>query len=81
MNEKEKREMKNSFAAGCLAVFILLVIPWSAYSQDNKQAPRLALQETEFDFGEVKEGSTITHDFIILNKGDVFLEISKVSAG
>ena len=65
----------------CLAVFIVFFISWSAYSQDNKQAPNLALPETEFDFGEVKEGSTITHDFVILNKGDSILEINKVESG
>ena len=71
--------MKNLISAGCLAVFILLVIPWSAYSQDNKQAPRLVLPEKEFDFGGVKEGSKITHDFVVLNKGEAVLEIREVS--
>jgi hypothetical protein len=71
--------MKTSFAAGCLAVFMLFIIPWSAYSQDNKQIPCLVLPEKEFDFGGVKEGSKITHDFVVLNKGEAVLEIREVS--
>jgi len=73
--------MKSSFYACCIAVFVLLVVPWSAYTQDNKQGPRLALLEKEFNFGEVGEGSKITHDFVVLNQGDAPLEIKKVSTG
>ena len=73
--------MKNPIVTCCLAVFILFVIPWSTYSQNSKQGPRLALPEKEFDFGEVNEGSTIRHDFIVLNKGDSPLIIREVKPG
>ncbi len=72
--------MKKTFVAGCLAVLIL-VIPWGAYSQDNEKDPSPALTEKEFDAGKVMEGSMITHDFMVLNKGDASLEIRRIAAG
>ncbi|UCF82545.1 MAG: DUF1573 domain-containing protein [Desulfobacteraceae bacterium] len=73
--------MKNPVATGCLILFILLFMPWSAYPQAATQGPRLVLQEREFDFGKVKEGSRITHEFTVQNKGSAPLEIKKVSPG
>ena len=73
--------MKNSTATGCLILFVLLIMPWSAYPQAAKQGPSLILQERKFDFGKVKEGSLITHAFTVQNKGNATLEIKKVSPG
>ena len=73
--------MKNSVATGCMILFILLFMPWSAYPQAAEQGPHLVLQEKEFDFGKVKEGSRITHAFTVQNKGNATLEIKKVSPG
>jgi hypothetical protein len=72
--------MKKIFIAGCLAVLIL-VVPWDAHSQDSKEGPSLALTEKEFDAGEVMEGNMISHDFMVLNKGDAPLEIRRIAAG
>jgi hypothetical protein len=44
-----------------------------------KEGPHLILQEQEFDFGKVREGSRITHIFTVLNQGDGTLEIRKIS--
>jgi hypothetical protein len=73
--------MENLFFTGCIIILIQLFVPWSANSQGNRQVPGLALQEIEFDFGQVAEGSKITHDFVVLNQGDGYLEISKVEPG
>ena len=73
--------MKNSAATGCLILFILLIMPWAAYIQSAKLGPSLILQEREFDFGKVKEGSLITHAFTVQNEGNMTLEIMKVSPG
>lgn len=43
-----------------------------------KEGPRLQLGETTFDFGEVKEGSTVSHDFIVENIGNADLKIEQV---
>jgi len=73
--------MKNAVIKLFLAIIILLATSWYAYPQDIKQGPLMVLQEGEFDFGQVKEGSSITHDFIVTNLGDETLEIKKVSPG
>ena len=44
----------------------------------TKGTPAAVVTETEFDFGEVKEGNDYVHDFRIANKGDAVLEIIKV---
>jgi hypothetical protein len=80
MDTKEKRYMKNSVFRIFFVMLIFVIIPFSAYSQD-KQGPRLVIEEREFDFGQVKQGSRITHNFTILNRGDEILEIKKVSPG
>ncbi len=70
--------MKKTLVAGCMAVLIL-VIPWSAHSQDSKKGPSLVFPENEFDAGQVGEGDIITHDFMVLNKGDAPLEIRRIA--
>ena len=72
--------MKNSVFKTFFVMLIFMNITLSAYSQD-KQGPRMVIQEREFDFGQVKQGSRITHSFTILNRGDETLEIQKVSPG
>lgn len=43
-----------------------------------KEVPRIQLGETTFDFGEVKEGSIVSHDFIVENVGNADLKIEQV---
>ena len=38
--------------------------------------PKLYLEEEEFDFGEIKQGESVTHEFVIKNIGDDNLVIS-----
>jgi hypothetical protein len=42
------------------------------------EASSIVLSETSFDFGEVDEGSVVSHDFIVKNTGKAELQISKV---
>jgi copper(I)-binding protein len=44
-------------------------------------AARAVVTEAEFSFGTVPEGTKVTHTFVILNKGDAKLFISKVETG
>jgi len=73
--------MRNFIATGWLFLFSLLILPLPAFPEDTAQVPGLSLEEREFDFGTVKEGSRITHAFTVQNKGTGTLEIMNVSPG
>ncbi|MCF8061833.1 MAG: DUF1573 domain-containing protein [Deltaproteobacteria bacterium] len=73
--------MKKLRFAGCLTLGLFMTLSGYASSQDKIKAPRLALSEEVYDFGEVREGERIAHDFIVRNSGSVPLEIKKVSPG
>jgi hypothetical protein len=44
-------------------------------------APLLQIPAAEFDFGEVAEGITVSHAFVIKNTGSEVLKIINVSPG
>ena len=46
-----------------------------------EQRPRAVLQETVFDAGSAREGTRVSHDFRVLNRGDAPLEILRVRPG
>ncbi|MFZ2445054.1 MAG: DUF1573 domain-containing protein [Syntrophobacteraceae bacterium] len=49
-------------------------------SSDNPaEGPSMIIAETKFDFGDVDEGSVVSHDFIVKNNGRADLQINKVS--
>jgi len=41
--------------------------------------PKLTFKETAWDFGKVKQGEVLSHEFVFSNDGDVTLVIQKVS--
>ncbi len=51
-----------------------------AFCQEDR-GPKIAVAEREFDFKEVKEGTTLEHTFKITNKGNEPLEIISVRPG
>ncbi len=59
-----------------LLPFILINI---IYAQ-NKIGPKIVPAETEYKFGDLAEGVTVTHKFVIFNKGDEVLNIKNVRA-
>ena len=44
-------------------------------------APKAVVPEPDFNYGTVAEGAKITHTFVIQNKGDAKLLITKVETG
>lgn len=46
----------------------------------KKGEPQFEISATEYDFGEVKKGKTIKKLFIITNKGNATLKISKITS-
>ncbi|MCF8078386.1 MAG: DUF1573 domain-containing protein [Desulfobacterales bacterium] len=44
-------------------------------------APQLVLGETRYDFGTVVEGSPVSCEFVVANKGDAPLQILEMKSG
>ena len=69
----------------CLLLLLssFLINAFLGYSipAQEKQGPKMILEEERFDFGEVKEGEVISHSFKVLNQGDQPLEIKNVKPG
>lgn len=42
--------------------------------------PKIVPMEESFDFGDIKEGEIVEHDFVIFNRGTDVLEINRVRA-
>ncbi len=42
------------------------------------EVPRAEFSSTAYDFGIVKEGEVVTHDFLVRNSGSGMLRIEKV---
>lgn len=70
--------MKHSLMLWTLIVVFSLVIV-QCYATETK--PKLACDETTYNFGEVVNTKTIKHTFILRNEGDALLEVSRVSPG
>ena len=62
----------------CPATLLAILLFSLAHAVGALAGPLLELEEKSFDFGDVKEGSTLEHAFTILNKGDKVLQIDKV---
>jgi len=45
-------------------------------SAEKVLTPKIQMDEESFDFGEMKQGESVTHDFILKNIGDANLIIS-----
>ena len=54
----------------------LLMWGSAVYSQ-----ARIEFEELEYDWGEVMEGDTVTHEYYFYNKGNEVLTIEKVHSG
>jgi len=42
--------------------------------------PKLVIQQTSFDFGDIKQGETVSHVFVLSNNGGELLKINNVQA-
>lgn len=60
-------------------VLLFLFIVTSCMAQDQKR-PKIHLEEDKYDFGDIKEGVVVSHDFIIENSGEKKLKIFRVKA-
>jgi hypothetical protein len=60
------------------SVFIILMLTSLSFAQLLQ--PKLAIQQTSFNFGDIKQGDIVSHDFILSNSGGDLLKISNVTA-
>lgn len=58
--------------------FLLFILVNGIYAQ--LIGPKIVVDQTEFDFGTIIEGTIVSHDFFIINEGDSDLEINDVGA-
>jgi glutathione peroxidase len=71
-----KFELKQ-FVAG--ALLALTALTAQAQESQSKAAPKLVLANANYDFGNVSEGTEISHTFKIINDGNADLVIKNVS--
>ena len=48
---------------------------------DSEKTPSIFLPVSQWEFDPVVDGSAVVHDFVVQNKGDAPLNISKVKTG
>ena len=61
-------------------VVILFLFVFVGVLSAQKSGPKISTSADTFDFGTIKEGSKVNHDFEIINAGDAVLKIDKVRA-
>lgn len=59
-------------------LLITLILSVTFYAQMAQ--PKLVLKESSFDFGNIKQGKTVSHTFVVSNKGEALLKILDVKA-
>lgn len=59
------------------SLFAVLVYAWSASALG---APKIVIQESRWNFGEIYQRQTVWHTFVIRNEGDEPLIISDVKS-
>ncbi len=63
---------------------LFLLISQTGFSEEKTAttaAPSAHVQAASYKFEKVVEGTELLHDFIIVNKGDAPLDITKVKPG
>ncbi len=58
-------------------LFILLIV-FTSLSAAQLLNPKLVLQQSEYDFGDIIKGEKVTHVFVLSNSGGGLLKISSV---
>jgi hypothetical protein len=63
--------------------FCILFFETASFGKENKtpNLPSVFVPESRFEFAPVLDGTEITHDFIVQNKGTAPLKIEKVGTG
>lgn len=59
---------------------IILVCMMASITFAQLMGPKISVQQSEFNFGDIKQGNVVAHEFVIHNTGDDALEIKNVRA-
>lgn len=83
--KSDKLRAREVIFSGCLALAVVLffALGRAAGAADTGQEgkPSLSLSSTEHDFGQVREGKILSHDFKVRNTGKAELQIIEVRPG
>lgn len=60
------------------SLFVICML--SSFSFAQLLQPKLVLQQNSYDFGDIKQGETVSHIFVLSNSGGDLLKISDVKA-
>jgi hypothetical protein len=71
--------MKNWLKLSGVLAMLSFGSAFALAEQANK--PKISLSEKTVDVGDIKEGETITHAFLLSNQGNQTLEIKDVKPG
>jgi Protein of unknown function (DUF1573) len=58
----------------------LFVFVLSSLSFAQLMSPKLVIQQTEYDFGDIKQGEKVTHMFVLTNGGGDLLKLTNIHA-
>ena len=47
----------------------------AAYAEEGKARPKVKFLKKKFNFGSIKKGKVIAHDFTVINEGNAVLKI------
>lgn len=73
--------MKNLSILGALLFFMCLALCAKPELSNAGAGPKMVLNQTEIEVGDVKEGRIIEQTFVVKNEGDATLEIKNVRHG
>ena len=73
--------MKQKMMTALLCFLFLPIIHSAAAENTAKTAPTAVLAEQIFAFKPVVEGTIVTHDFILQNRGTAQLVVGKIDTG
>ena len=72
----ERIEIARMVLAASLVLAVALILAPSSASQGQSGVPKMVLDNTRHDFGEVFAGEDLSHVFLVRNSGSVPLELS-----
>jgi len=80
--ESGRFDIMRNMVLTCL-VGVVILVSLSGFAADTGQEgkPSLSLSSAEHDFGQVREGNILSHDFKVRNTGKAELQIMEVRPG